>query len=326
MQVAEKANQVDYEKYKLAAERAETATAVARFVLWLVLVVGSVDIYGDQMVRMLEYSGVPLDRIDSCGFMAGPTGTCYWRGAATWKGMLILTLARGGDLTVLYGDLSLFSEEDATWMARLQVLFEEAFASGGADGFGGVPGLGEPYGWSIGGKLLVAVNPQPVIGMCPIPPGDWNVLFSDAGFVPSLYDDAVALGPFQMVLLGLTDESFGVQEDCVSVHRRLVKFEEISRTPTELTIEVPPGEYLVIAQQRDEIGRLVRKFGDGKPFASTLSISSSRGSCQLEHDRIVWSGMSWGAATIVADGGGPVRIDISTTDSGVESLDVQIWE
>ena len=42
MQVAEKANQVDYEKYKLAAERAETATAVARFVLWLVLVVGSI--------------------------------------------------------------------------------------------------------------------------------------------------------------------------------------------------------------------------------------------------------------------------------------------
>ena len=39
----------------------------------------SQDIYSDHMVRQYELNGIPIDRIDNCGFMIGVAGTCYKR-------------------------------------------------------------------------------------------------------------------------------------------------------------------------------------------------------------------------------------------------------
>ena len=56
----------------------------------------SMDVYSDHMVRRYEQSFLPLERIDSTGFMLGNTGTIYYRKTHAWKGALILMMARGG--------------------------------------------------------------------------------------------------------------------------------------------------------------------------------------------------------------------------------------
>lgn len=52
------------------------------------------DIYSDHMVHVYQFNDAPLSRIDNSAFMIGVTGTCYRRGAAAWRGMLVLSLAR----------------------------------------------------------------------------------------------------------------------------------------------------------------------------------------------------------------------------------------
>jgi hypothetical protein len=47
------------------------------------------DISSDHMVRRYEQSFLPLERIDSTGFMLGNTGTIYYRKAHAWKGALL---------------------------------------------------------------------------------------------------------------------------------------------------------------------------------------------------------------------------------------------
>ena len=73
----------------------------------------SMDIYSDHMVRRYEQSFLPLERIDSTGFMLGNTGTIYYRKNHAWKGALILMMARGGWVNTVHGNLEFLSDEDA---------------------------------------------------------------------------------------------------------------------------------------------------------------------------------------------------------------------
>jgi len=291
----------------------------------------SVDIYGDHTTRVLERSGVPLNRIDNCGFMAGPTGTCYWRGKALWQGMLLLTIARGGDLTVLYGDLSLFENEDALWIARIQRLFERAFEAGGVVSFGGIPGLCEPYGWLVGDRLCAVVNPRPVPSIIELPARKWRILFRDAGFDPELSHtpDSIELGPYQFALLGIEESNLGVQGGCVSEIRERAEFRIIETTGTRWTVETGPGNLRLIVNQRDADGRLVRTYSGSKSAANAISISASQNgedhALTRYDDRIVWSGMSWAAADLFASGFDPVRIVVEFQDPIAAQLSLEIW-
>jgi hypothetical protein len=83
----------------------------------------SLDVYSDAMVFRYVKSRVPISRIDNSGFMIGNTGTCYRRGKAAWKGMLILSGARGGLVNTYYGDLALLDEADGAWFAKAQHLY-----------------------------------------------------------------------------------------------------------------------------------------------------------------------------------------------------------
>lgn len=56
----------------------------------------SIDVFSDQLVRIYEGKFVPLERIDSAGFMCGDTNTSFRRKTHAWRGMLILNAARGG--------------------------------------------------------------------------------------------------------------------------------------------------------------------------------------------------------------------------------------
>jgi len=292
----------------------------------------SVDIYGDYTTRVLQHSGVPLEKIDNCGFMAGPTGTCYWRGKALWKGMLLLTLMRGGDLTVLYGDLSLFDSDDAEWMAQAQLLIEAAFSQGPAESFGGVPGETDPYGWIVGGRLLALVNPSPITTITIIPAGDWRVLFQDDGFpaILNLSNDTIRLGSYQLIILGLDGPDLGRQADSVSQSLDPVWFTTIEQSERKLVVEAEPGELQVVVRQRDAIGHLVRTFAGQDHASKAISIRATQEGSQLEstndHDRAIWSGMSWGAIEVHPNGSSPIRIEVEASDPSVASLELQLWQ
>src|SRR5438132_1523807 len=72
-------------------------------------------LFSDHMVRRYEQSFLPLERIDSTGFMIGNTGTIYYRKTNAWKGMLLLMLARGGWVNTIHGNIEFLDEEKAKW-------------------------------------------------------------------------------------------------------------------------------------------------------------------------------------------------------------------
>jgi hypothetical protein len=201
----------------------------------------SVDLYADHMTRVFEFSGIPLDRIDNCGFMAGPTGTCYWRGKAGWQRMLLLSLARGGRIHVAYGDLSQFSNEDADWWAKAQALYAPSMVSDGTVSWGGLPGKGEIYGWRSlrqDGELFTVVNPALAPTDIALPDaGDWSAVAHDQGFEPVVIGNRLRIGGGQMVVLsrGSAEPVLSVEEGSRAISAKSIFSSENSvRSPLVL--------------------------------------------------------------------------------------------
>jgi hypothetical protein len=266
----------------------------------------SVDLYSDHMTRAFHESGLPLDRIDNCGFMAGPTGTCYWRGKQGWKRMLLLSLARGGRFHVAYGDLSLFSNDDACWWARAQTLFVPSMAEGKTTFFGGVPGKAEPYGWrSMGSaeEIVTIVNPRMTPDRISLPrQADWSIVTQDPGFEIELTPHSAKLGPGQMAILssGAKSADLDMADTTAIVATGPVIYPlEITKTDryTEfLFSQVVPGEVVLIVSQVDANGEAVRTYPtpDGhSAFAVEIAFDGQSLSLGEQPDRVVWSGMSW---------------------------------
>lgn len=238
----------------------------------------SVDLYNDHMVRRYEQSGVPLERIDPfCTFSTTAFG--YKRGKHAWKGMVLLTLARGSWKKTVYGDLSLLSNADVLWFAKVQQMYAPLSAMGRTKSFGGVPGEVQPYGFGsfdIGGALYTVINPTqamrtvelPVLSAAQAPLDDGRVVFRDSGFSPSLTEAGILLGPGQMAVVGFgryarPDCDLGVQEDVIiprSIQALATPFRSAGRNVIEATVVPPPsGDLRIIIQQRSaEDGSIVK--------------------------------------------------------------------
>ena len=148
----------------------------------------SQDLYSDHMTFQYLFNGVPVQRIDNCAFMIGTTGTCYNRALNAWKGMMILTMARGGWLNVCHGNIDLLSDDDACWMAKVQQLYMKVQQYGNISAFGSIPGKALPYGYMAsaeGGNLYTVVNAsqEKVKVTLPEATGTGRVLFTDSGFI-----------------------------------------------------------------------------------------------------------------------------------------------
>jgi hypothetical protein len=287
----------------------------------------SVDIYSDHTTRVLEHCGIPLSRIDNCGFMAGPTGTCYWRGKRAWKAMLALTYARGGDLTVLYGDLSQFDDSDAEWISKVQRLYRSAFEKDLPRHIGGIPGQAEPYGWIVG-PVATVVNPSPTKATLALPAGFSRVVFHDAGPKPTVCNEATTLAPFQSAIV-TQGESVDLGVDQTVLCPDLTSCEvQLTRSDTrlrEVQFTGRPGAFLVLVRQRDEQGQLVRTFptvSAAKSLRLTVLVGDEPIECELIHDHIVWSGMSWGGATFTLEDHSPVTVVVEWDDLRIETLDI----
>jgi hypothetical protein len=303
----------------------------------------SMDIYTDHMVRRFNDSGVPLERIDSTGFMIGDTGTNFGRRTGAWRGMLLLLAARGGWINTIYGNLDFLDDGDARFLARVQRLYEPLQEGMTTRVFGGVPGEVEPYGFVSDdetGALYTVVNPAQRIATVPLPgtrigtpsAAGARILFRDAGFEPTLDGDGVRLGPGQLALVGTgryADKRYdlGIEDD-ILIPRRIepltVEFGGKDEASNEIeTVVTPPakGDLRIVLQQHDVGGAIVRSFSRnnmGEFFTIEADQDGKQLPVEIRYDKRVWSGLSWAVGEIRhADlaPGKPVRLRLSSAET-----------
>jgi hypothetical protein len=317
----------------------------------------SMDIYSDHMVRRYEQSGLPLERIDSTGFMIGNTGTIYYRKTNAWKGMLLLMVARGGWVNTIHGNLEFLDADKARWFARVQRIYEPLQALGRTKTFGGIPGDVEPYGFGSlteGGAVYTVLNPAQAVREIELPPlsrvqgarGEGKIIFRDAGFVPALHGNRITLGPGQLAAVGFgryasQEYDLGIQEDVQipkSIARLDAKFLPTTPNTIETSIAAPPkGDLRIIFQQHGKAGEIMRSWPGGPPDGTSvgkvLKIYAEQDGkplpIEINYDKLVWSGLSWGAGEIKHKDfltGRPITIRCSSAGKDPVRLEGQLYE
>ena len=316
----------------------------------------SMDIYSDHMVRRYEQSFLPLERIDSTGFMIGNTGTIYYRKTHAWKGMLLLMVARGGWVNTIHGNLEFLDEEKGRWFARVQRIYERLQAEGRTKTFGGIPGEVQPYGFcslEADGAVYTVVNPAqameeielPVLSGVQAPLGSGRVIFRDAGFVPLVKGNKITLGPAQMATVGFgryaaPEFDLGIQDD-VRIPRTITpidaSFSDTGSNTIEASIAPPAkGDLRIIFRQHAQDGSIMRSWPGGPPNGKTvgtvLKIVAEQGGktlpIEINYDKQVWSGLSWGAGEIKhADfaAGTPIRIQCISEEKSKVILEGHLY-
>jgi hypothetical protein len=301
------------------------------------------------MIRYYKEIGFPLSRIDGCSFMMGSTGTCYYRKANAWKGMLVLSLAHGGKVNTYHGDLGLLGDSDASWFAKLQTLFKHQLIHGRFSTFGGIPGHGDAYGFKAedkNGTVYTMVNPSQCENTIVFPkPAEGSVLFCDSGYRPKLEEKTITLGAEQLAVVGTGCYNnpvydLGSQDDIVTpiYIKRLpieVKFENPKLFSTTIA---PPcsGSLRVIVLQKNPRGFAYRSKGgsppDGISLGKILAITAHQAGqvvqVKINYDKAIWSGLSWAVGEIsVRDlvPETPLSIQCSTTEQSEVILSGKLY-
>ena len=314
----------------------------------------SKDVYSDHLVRSYHAQGWPLERLDNAGFMIGTTATCYHRGVAGWKGMLLLSLARGGGITTFYGNLDLIDDTDARWWAEAQTRHDRLQAAGTVTAFGGIPGCAAAYGWaSEAGMdgLWTAVNPAQARTTLRIPgAAGATVVFHDGTAVPDLRtdgDDLLAdLAPEQLLVVGrgcgagtLGTEPTGPRAADLVPVAAVVRQDPTApfRIPnrTEAVVAEPPAGVLRIVVRQVRGGRPHRSCGLHHgwgllPHDRMLTITAEQGGAPLavarSDDKAVWAGLSWAVGRIEpAPGRGPVLIRVAAAEPLPVDLGISVF-
>jgi len=311
----------------------------------------SQDIYSDHMVRQYELNGIPLHRIDNCGFMIGVAGTCYKRATNAWKGMQILELARGGWVNVYHGNMELLSENDAQWFARAQKLFTELQQFGLASTFGGMPGMAEPYGFmakGLKGTVCTIVNPSQAIVDFELPDTGFTksaLIYTDGGFKPILKEKTVTLGAEQLIVIGFEEYanesySLGVDETVripISIEKLPADFKETEMNTVSCSVNPVKGNDIRILFQQfgpDKFPR--RSWGgappNGKKMDEYLKIIVTQGKKTIpliiQYDKMIWSGLSWAAGEVKSssfDPSLPINIRCKTTEADKLVLKAEVY-
>ncbi len=282
----------------------------------------SMDMFSDQQVRIYENNGLPLQKIDNAAFIIGTTGAAYNRGASAWKGMLLLSLARGGWFNSYYGNLELLSDADAKWFAKIQKIYLDLQEFGQISTFGDMPVKGSPYGYKAikeDGALFTIVNPSQSIQKVEIETNfstDGVVLFSDAGFVPKLKGKELTLGPEQLVLVGYGEYSdlkkydLGKEDDVVipsKIEKIPAAFEKTGENKFQAVVKNfnSNSTLRIVCSQKGSDGKYFRvSGGDNKGFSvgRLIRLSATQDGKELpvniNYDKKLWSGISWASGEI----------------------------
>ncbi|HEY3973460.1 MAG TPA: hypothetical protein VGM18_10675 [Candidatus Sulfotelmatobacter sp.] len=313
----------------------------------------SLDIYSDHMVRRYEQSFLPLERIDSTGFMLGNTGTIYYRKTHAWKGALLLMMARGGWVNTIYGSLEFLTDDDARWFAKVQSLYLQLQSEGRTKTFGGIPGDIEPYGFGSldpDGAVYVVMNPAQSIEEIQMPRlsreqgelAGGQVIFRDAGFQPALTIDKIKLGPGQMAVVGFgkyanAKYDLGVQEDVDiphSISPLEATFSPIGKNTIRAEFTAPnKGDLRVIMRQRSpKDGSIMRSWKGGPPngtnmgkiFVLRASQAGKSLPVEIDYDKVIWSGLSWAVGEIKNNALKPgVAVEIECSSAEEEPVELE---
>lgn len=310
----------------------------------------SQDLYSDHMVKQFAFNGLPLSRIDDCAFMIGKTGTCYNRGINAWRGALILSLARGGWLNSYHGNIELLSDEDAAWFSRVQKTYLDLLQYGQTELFGGIPGKKEMYGYvstSNDGTLFTLVNPTQSIQRITIPrstQGDAKILFTDNGFEPRIEGDEIVLGAEQLVVVGIGKYNsdiynWGIEKDILIPNAITpIPSEMVIKDNNTASVTVKPedGNLRILFTQYDAWSNAHRSWGgappDGIRMNDFLKITAKQGNknipMTISYDKMIWSGLSWGAAEIEAknlNAKQPITITCSAKDCESKYFKIELY-
>ena len=304
------------------------------------------DTYTDHMVRQFEFNGLPLRRIDNCGFMTGKTGTCYYRADNAWKGMMILELARAGWMNVYHGNMELV---DGGFFSKAQSLYTALQRYGMCSTFGAIPGTGQPYGFKAegaDGTVLTLVNPSQTMARMDLPAREASggrVLYTDGGFVPVVDGRTLQIGPEQLVVVGYgtyasATYDLGVDET-VRIPRAIepldATFTAAGTNTVQASLRVPPGKHIrILFQQFGSDGMPRRSWGgsppDGKKMDTFLQLSLKQGGKTVpfrkEYDKMIWSGLSWGAGEVdpaAVDVSKPLVVECRSTET--DPLQLKAW-
>jgi hypothetical protein len=308
----------------------------------------SKDIYSDHQVFQYEFNGVPFDRVDNTAFMIGSTGTCYFRKKQAWKGMLILSAARGGWMNTYYGNLDLLDNEDGRWFAKIQDMFYPMQEFGRFSTFGEIPGTANPYGFvarSINGSLITLVNPSQSVQKI-----EWEeqrftqnkLLFTDAGFKPEIEGNTITLGPEQMALVGFgvfadSKYNLGIQEDVIipmNISKLPVEFDFSQKGRVFSSFKYSGNACLrFVFSQKTSDGRPLRLSGGAPPngafMGDIMKITVTQGKKNLpliiNYNKQIWSGLSWAVAEIKdADIQKDIPIEVSYVVDDPQNRDIVI--
>ena len=235
-----------------------------------------IDIEDDSRVRRFEKLGVPLQHIDSTGFVVSRNDNPGLRQPLrAWKGAFLHSMARGGWVNGVNGDIERIRSVDAIWMARAQKLFFTLQAQGRIRSFGGPLSGGKPYGFAATtqrGSIYVVVNPGLTVAPLALPllPTVKSILpegriqFRDAGFKPRLRGATITLGPGQMAMIGYGAYAgpafnFGVQQDVVipnSIEPVDADFQSTAPTTIEARINPPiEGVLRIVVHEREPLSQ-----------------------------------------------------------------------
>jgi hypothetical protein len=311
----------------------------------------SQDIYSDHMVRQYELNGIPLHRIDNCGFMIGVAGTCYKRANNAWKGMQILELARGGWVNVYHGNLELLSDEDAKWFARTQKLFTDLQKFGIASTFGGMPGKAEPYGFMAQGSqgtLCTVVNPSQAIVDIELPVSASlasSIIYCDGGFRPVLNGNKITIGPEQLVVAGFDEyagEKYNLGIDPTvkipfSIESIPSDFREIEKNTISCAVTPVKGKDIRILFQQFGPDNLPRRSWGGSPpngkkmdefFKIIVTQGKKSIPVAVQYDKMIWSGLSWASGEVQSSSFNPdipLNIKCLTKETDMLTLKAEVY-
>jgi hypothetical protein len=317
----------------------------------------SMDIYSDHMVRRYEQSFLPLERIDSTGFMLGNTGTIYYRRTHAWKGAVLLMMARGGWVNTVHGNLELLSDEDARWFAKAQSLYLPLEAMGRTKSFGGIPGEVQPYGFGsleAEGAVYAVMNPaqdvaeikMPLLSREQPPIAHGRLLFRDAGFVPVLTGNTIRLGPGQLALVGYgkfssPEYDLGVQEDVQiprSIKHVAAAFSEAGKNTIEASVPAPAqGNLRIVMQQHALDGSILRSWKGGPPNGTNMGKvfvlkawqNGQSLPVRIDYDKVIWSGLSWAVGEVSRQdlkSGTPVKVQCTSFETAPLRLSGEVYE